>query len=213
MQNATAADPGTKDEGGDLGWVSKGKFYPEFEKAAFSLNKDEISIPVETPFGFHIIQTLEKREDAMHSRHILFRVGQSTEDRDKAKNALLDLKKQVEEGASFENLAKEHSDDKDTKGFGGFIGKVRMNEMPANFREAIQGLDDGGVSEPLPYNGDPTKQAYHIIWKKQEIPAHKPSLKEDYKIIEKMAQNSKKTNEYQKKMDELRNEIYWEIKE
>jgi len=55
-------DPGSKDNGGDLGWFGKGKMIPEFEKTAFSLGKGKISEPVKTNYGYHLILLLDKRE-------------------------------------------------------------------------------------------------------------------------------------------------------
>ena len=66
-------DQTTKTDGGELGWVKKGLLFPEFEKAAFALTTGETSIPIETPFGYHIIQTLEKKVDQVKTRHILIK--------------------------------------------------------------------------------------------------------------------------------------------
>src|SRR5690606_31269287 len=67
-------DPGSAAQGGDLGFVKRGIFYPEFESAAFSLEPNEISEVVESPAGFHIVQLLEKRGESVHTRHILIKI-------------------------------------------------------------------------------------------------------------------------------------------
>src|SRR3972149_2802140 len=67
-------DPGSAALGGDLGFVKRGVFYPEFEAAAFALNENEISDVVESPVGFHIIQLLERRGESLHTRHILIKI-------------------------------------------------------------------------------------------------------------------------------------------
>ncbi len=67
-------DPGSAAQGGDLGFVKKGVFYPEFEEAAFKLNPNELSGIVESPVGFHIIQMLERRGESIHTRHILIKI-------------------------------------------------------------------------------------------------------------------------------------------
>lgn len=201
-------DPYTKDSGGELGWFDKGKLYPEFERAAFALQKDEISLPVETPFGFHLIQTIDKKKDAVNTRHILFKIGQTSEDVDKVKKELADLKKQILEGADFEELAKKYSDDKETKGFGGKIGNMAIDELP----ESIKDLPDGSVSDPLIYKSDPGNTSYHIIYKKKTIPSHLPMLEDDYKHLESYALYQKQQLELAKYINTLRQELYWEIK-
>ena len=70
-----SGDPGSASSGGDLGWVDKGKLVSEYEKAAYDLQSSETSQPIESPFGFHIIQTIDKRKDAVHTRHILLKLG------------------------------------------------------------------------------------------------------------------------------------------
>jgi peptidyl-prolyl cis-trans isomerase SurA len=208
-----SSDPGTKSEGGELGWVERGKLFPEYEKAAFALQEGEVSLPVETPFGFHIIQTLEKKKESIRTRHILFKFGQTDADKDSTKNLLLELKRRVEAGEKFEDLAKHYSDDKDTKGFGGFIGKALITELPAGVKDILDKLTDGGISDPLPYNADQTKQSFHILYKKKTYPEHKPTLADDYPQIERLAVNFKQNKLYTDWIATLRKEMYWEIKE
>src|SRR5690606_5497558 len=74
MASKYSEDPVSAAEGGDLGFVKRGIFYPEFESAAFALSVNEISEVVESPVGFHIIQLLEKRGESIHTRHILIKI-------------------------------------------------------------------------------------------------------------------------------------------
>lgn len=90
-----SADLATKNDGGNLGWFNKGKLVPEFENAAFQLQEDELSLPVETPFGFHIIQTLEKKENSINTRHIVFSIKTTQEDNDKVKELLIEIKRKL----------------------------------------------------------------------------------------------------------------------
>jgi peptidyl-prolyl cis-trans isomerase SurA len=207
-----SSDPGTAESGGDLGWFDKGKLFPEFEKAAFGLSTGELSMPVETPYGFHIIQTLEKKADAINTRHILFKVGQSDSDVENVVKILNELKDRVSKGEAFEDLAKEFSDDKESKGFGGFIGKVPVNELPEPLKILIDSLGEGGISEPLPYKSDPTTPSYHIVFIKRLVAEHKANLKDDYKEIESMASDFKRRILYNDWLAQLRKELYWEIK-
>jgi len=207
-----SADPMSAANGGDLGTVEKGKFVPSFEAAAFALSPNEISSPVESPFGWHVIQLISKTSTTMTTRHILIRVSQSEADRDSAKAQLLRMKQAVELGDSFEKIAREYSDERETQGFGGAMGQIELSRLPEDMRSAINALKDGSVSDPMPYAADPTKPGYHILYRKRLIPAHKPSVDDDYKQLEQMASFEKKQRLEQEWILKLRRELYWEVK-
>lgn len=207
-----SADPGSAVSGGDLGWTDKGKFVPEYEKAAYEMQAGEMSQPVETPFGFHLIVTLDKKKDAILTKHILFKVGRSETDNDRAKQALVDLKTRAEKGEQFEDLAKKFSDEKETQGFGGAFGMMELGRLPADIRTKIESLPDGGITEPLPYAADPTKPAFHIIFRKKLIEKHKADLTADFKKVEQVATLFKQNRMFEEWIASLRKTMYWEIK-
>lgn len=204
-------DPGTALSGGEMGWFPKGKLFPEFEKAAFALQIGEISKVIETPIGFHIIQTIDKTKDSINIRHILFKTGIVADDIEKTKNLLTDLRNRVLKGENFEELAKIYSDDKETKSLGGLLGKFPLNDLPQAYKEFIDKISDGSVTDPLPFSSKP-KQSYHIIYRKRTIPEHPPKLPEDYKEIEQMAIVYKQNKLYAEWIESLRKTMYWEIK-
>lgn len=208
-----SGDAGTATNGGELGWINKGKFFPEFEAAAFALQVNEISMPTETPFGFHLIQVLDKRKDAIQTRHILFKIEQKSSDKDKAIQFLDSLKNLINKGEKFEDLAKIHSDDKDTKGFGGFIGKLPLSEFPSNIRTEIENLKDGEVSAPLSYSLEPTKPGFRLIYKKATIGEHYPNMIDDADYLKESALEMKKMRVYNDYIEQLRKELYWELKD
>lgn len=197
-------DPGSASTGGDLGWVDKGKFVAEYERAAYDLQPGETSQPIESPFGFHIIQTIEKRKDASHTRHILLKLGGSADDKSRVEKILNDLKERIEKGESFEEMAKQYSDEKETQGFGGSMGVIELNRLPADLKSIVENLSEGGVSKPLPYMADPTKPSLHIILKKKNIAEHAPSLNSDFKKIEQMAVQQKQAKMMESFLKELR---------
>ena len=199
-----SGDPGSASTGGDLGWVDKGKFVAEYERAAYELQSDETSQPIESPFGFHIIQTIEKRKDASHTRHILLKLGGSADDKSRVEKILNELKEKVEKSESFEDLAKQYSDEKETQGFGGSMGVIELNRLPADLKSIVETLPVGGVSQPLPYMADPTKPSLHIILKKKNIAEHTPTLSSDYKKIEQMALQQKQAKLMESFLKDLR---------
>jgi len=206
-------DPGSAASGGDLGFVERGKFIAEFEKTAYALQIGEISQPVETPFGFHVIQLLDKRETAVKTRHILLKLGQTDDDATRTKKFLDSLKLRVAKGESFEDLAKLYSDDTDTKAFGGLLGRMETTKLPADLREKIEKLKDGEITEPLIYSAPgSTKSGFNIVFRKKYIPEHKITFDDDYKRLEQMTTMQKRAKVYDDWMKELRKSIYWEVK-
>lgn len=199
-----SGDPGSASTGGDLGWVDKGKFVAEYERAAYELQPGETSQPVESPFGFHIIQTIEKRKDASHTRHILLKLGGSADDKSRVEKIMNELKERIEKGEAFEDLAKQYSDEKETQGFGGSMGVIELNRLPADLKSIVETLPDGGVSKPLPYMSDPTKPSLHIILKKKTIAEHAPTLTSDFKKIEQMALQQKQAKMMESFLKDLR---------
>ncbi len=207
-----SGDPGTATVGGELGWAGKGKFFKEFEQAAFALQKGAISNPIETPFGFHIIQTLEKNKDSIKTKHILLKFGQNQNDVEKVKNELVEIKSKINSKVSFEDIAKIASDEIETRGFGGYLGQFPLDQTPANLKDVINALKDGEVSEPMLYSAEP-KTSYHIIYRKKSIPEHKANMADDYKQIEVMAANYKQNKLYLEWIQKIRKEMYWELKD
>ncbi|MFN4909267.1 MAG: peptidylprolyl isomerase [Bacteroidota bacterium] len=207
-----SGDVASAANGGDLGTVDKGKFVPTFEAAAFALEPNEISQPVESPFGWHIIQLIAKTSTSITSRHILIKVGQSDKDRKVAQDDLLALKARVAAGEDFEELARKSSDERETQGFGGAMGLVELERLPGEMRGIITSLPDGGVSDPLPYAADPTKPGYHILYRKRLVAAHTPTVASDYKQLEQLALMEKRQRLEREWIDDLRKKLYWEVR-
>jgi peptidyl-prolyl cis-trans isomerase SurA len=204
-------DKQTGVSGGDLGWITRGKFLPELEKVAFTMLPGEISLPIETPLGYHIIQLRDKRKDEVLISHILFQIGQSDDDKKIVKDFLDSLRSQIKSLDDFKKLAMKYSDDNDTRGFGGNIGNTPLENLPAPVKDVIEKMSDAQVSEVLPYNSSSNKASYQIIYKEKTIPAHKANLEIDHDIIEQQAIQYKRMQEYAKWIAKLRQEMYWEI--
>jgi peptidyl-prolyl cis-trans isomerase SurA len=199
-------DPGSAKQGGELGLVRRGQFVKEFETAVFSLKEGEVSGIVETQFGFHIIQLLERRGDAVIARHILLRVSR-TASSDSVAVALLDsLRDRALAGESFAELAKKYSEDKQTALIGGSLGTVDLeSQVGKDFYPTIVGLKEGEISKPARIG-----EGYHIVYMKRRIPAHPVSLDQDYHRLEALALNFKRSKEYTAWIEELKKNIYWE---
>ena len=202
-------DPATASHGGDLGLVRRGQFVKEFETAVFSLNEQQVSGIVETQFGFHIIQLVERRGDAVHPRHILVRIERTKAD-DSLVVALLDsLRTRALGGESFAELAKKYSEDTESSLVGGGLGTTAIDQVEKTFYPTIVNLKEGEISEPVALSV-PGFDGFHIVLMKKRTPAHQASLDRDYHRIEALAVNFKRNREYAAWIEDLKSKIYWQ---
>lgn len=156
-------DRSTQASGGDLGFISAplpNGFY-EMENALFSLEPGEVSGPVRTPLGFHIIQVIETRpaRGKVEISHILARIKKDGTNRQAAESKINGIYANLQDGQNFEVLAKSVSEDTRTAKRGGYIGKVGINEYDPVFEEIAFSLDSSGAySEPFQ-----TRVGWHIV--------------------------------------------------
>lgn len=192
-------DPSVTYNCGDMQWVGRGKMVPEYEAMAFKLKQNEISMPVETPYGFHIIQLLDRRGNEYHSRHILISPTPSEEDLEQTMHYLDSIRTLiVSDSISFQKAAKEFSDDVMTKGNGGFFTnanggtRISVDELDPVVFFKIDSMDIGGISRPIIYRTDDGKDAVRILYYKSRVSPHQASLKDDWQKIQAAALNSKR---------------------
>lgn len=202
-------DPGSAKNGGELGFTGKGEFAPEFEAAAFNLREGEISEVVETQFGFHIIQLIERRGEYVNCRHILMTAKVPVEALEKAQHELDSAARLIRNGdMTFEQAAMKFSDD-DSKTNGGYIlnpigggyaislQEIQELENYPGFQEfknlafVINRLETGKVSDPLPMVTSDSQDAFRLVMVKKVIPAHKANLTDDYSVVQGWALNKK----------------------
>jgi peptidyl-prolyl cis-trans isomerase SurA len=201
-------DPGSAQQGGNLGLVRRGQFVKEFESAAFALAENQTSGIVETELGFHIIQLLERRGDAVRARHILMRMERS-DTGDSSTVMLLDsIRQRALTGESFADLAKKYSEDNASNLVGGSLGTLNFDQIGKDWYGTVSPLQPGEISRPdrLPWANS---YGYHIVLLRKRTPAHKMSIEQDYQKLEAIASNYKRTREYQAWLEELRGKMYW----
>jgi peptidyl-prolyl cis-trans isomerase SurA len=196
-------DPGTASKGGDLGETNRGDLVPAFEEVAFQMNEGEISEPVETSFGFHIIRLDWRHGEKIHTHHILVRLKTAGTDEQEAKAFLDSLRARIIAGEDFADVAKQYSDDKDSAPAGGLLGWYEVANLPSDFRKAIQGLKTGEISEPFV-----SEFGAHIIQVMDQQDKRKMSLAQDWDRIELMAKNQKQERVFQEWIKKLRQEVY-----
>ncbi len=211
MAKKYSEDPGSASKGGDLGWASKGDFYPEFEAAAYALKPGQVSNVIESPVGFHIIKMIEKRGEKIHVRHILIKIKTGdTADLNSIK-FLSAIRDSIKKGdSSFAYYAKKYSEDKDSAPFGGDLGTFYLNQLDKSMLSIVSDLKQGEISYPkrIDYGNS---YGYHIVYLEKRIPQHQVSLREDYPELKKLADQYKRQKHYEQWIDKLKTKIYWKI--
>lgn len=213
LAKKVSEDPGSAREGGDLGFVKRGVFYPEFESAAFQLKKGEISKVIESPVGFHIIQMLERRGESIHTRHILIKPKSDNDADLRAIEKLTEIRDSiVKKVNTFEYYALKYSDDKQTAKFGGVLGTFEKGQLEKPLLEQILKLKEGEISFPKRLDIGNGNYGFHIVKLIKRIPQHKANLETDYDEIKKIAEFRKREKLFTKWIKEIKQNIYWEIR-
>mgnify|MGYP001619898226 CR=1 FL=1 len=206
-----SADGGSASSGGDLGYVRRGQFVKEFEEACFALKENEFAPVIETQFGFHIIQLLHRRGDEVNPRHILFPIGKSENDDSVALAFLTSLHDSLATGKTFAELARKYSEDKETAFTGGVLGVSPLAQIDEATRAILDTMVVGNISLPLSVTAG-GKSGFHILLLKNKTKEHLANLKDDWKRIEQLAINYKRSNDYRIWVEQLKKTIYWETR-
>lgn len=198
------SDDGSARIGGDLGWAQRGKFVQEFEAAAYKLEQDEISPVIETEFGLHIIQLLERRGNSIHVRHILIRPEITDSDLELARHHLDSIRQLIlDDSISFSLAVKLHSDDKiqSYTNDGRMVNPATGNtffetgDLDPDIYFTIDTMDINGISAPFEFN-DPTGEVYYrLVQLQSRTSPHRANLQQDYSKIRQAAIESKQ-NEF-----------------
>jgi peptidyl-prolyl cis-trans isomerase SurA len=193
-------DESTAAGGGELGYWKIGQLDAGYEQAALSLQPGEISEIVETQFGLHLIQLIEKKKDQYNTRHILIK---RSANKQRVEELLEEMKKLrhriIEEKVSFEKAVKKYAmADEVTKQRGGLLtgqeGGLQMpiDQLPAELGCLVDKMLPNTISEPALFTTDTGEQGARIVYLKEKIPSHRASLEKDYERIYQEASAAKK---------------------
>ena len=190
-------DEGSASNGGLYQNIPRGRMVKPFEAAALNLQEGEISEPIETEFGYHIIQLIKKKGKLYDARHILIKTTPNAEEIATAKKELERIKQDIlDEKTTFKEAAHKYSDDKHTKFNEGIItkngsSKIEKTNLDPNISYQIAGYNKGDITDIFEDELD-RKKVVSLLRVEDIIPAHQLDLATDYDRVKVLALNNKK---------------------
>lgn len=213
-------------KGGELGFVGRGEVVPEFAAVAFNLNEPgRISKIVETEYGFHIIQMIEKLGDRVNVRHILRKPKASDESLMESLARLDTIADNIRSGKkSFEYYVEQVSSDKDSRSNRGLmtylpensytkVSRFELQQLPQDIAKVVNTMHIGEVSEPFIYQLQSGKQLCAIVKLKEKINGHKATVSEDFQVLSSMVLDEKRGKVLEKWVREKQRTTYVKINE
>ena len=199
-----SADPGSKDQGGNLGYVSRGTFVQEFDKVVFTVEKNILTEPIKTKYGHHIIEVLERTGEKVLARHILIRTETTDLDKKKTYETINNIKNDITNFDDFYKAAADFSDDKTSNSSGGFLGMIALEyyQVP-ELKKEISTIKTKTISSPIE-----TDFGYHLIWVDEIQEGGPPTLETNWLELEEMALNKKKSDWYQTWINKIKSQFY-----
>ena len=213
-------DPGSARRGGECDFMGRDQLQPEFATVAFSLtDPNKVSKIVETEYGFHIIQLIEKRGDRVKVRHILRKPQYSNENIKKMLVRLDSIAMDIKDKKfTFEEGAEIISHDKDTRNNYGIMynkntasSHFGLDELPVDVARVVDGLSVGEISQPFTWQLDNGKTVCAIAKLKSRTDAHVATLSEDYETLQYMYQSKLSDERLQEWIKEKQQNTYVRI--
>ena len=209
--------------GGELGFVGRGQLVKEFAEVAFNLNDPRrVSRIVQTEYGYHIIQLIEKKGDRINCRHILMRPRISGDDKVKAISRLDSIADVVRSGkATFEQAVAYFSEDKNTALNAGLMmneqtgaSKFEYQDLPPEVAKQIYSMNIGEISKPFVMM-DPQKnrEVVAVVKLKTKVAAHKANLTDDYQVVRQLLVQKQSEELLKAWVQKKQQEIYVHIDE
>ena len=218
-------DPGTARRGGELGFMGKGELVPEYANVAFNLqDPNKVSKIVETEFGFHIIQLIEKRGDRINTRHILLKPKVEEKDLEAALVRLDSIADDIRnQKFTFDDAATYISQDKDTKNNHGLMAnkntgtaRFEMQQLAQVSQEAakmVEGMNVGEISKPFTMINAKGKEICAIVKLKTRLNGHKATITEDYQRLKGIVMEKRSEEKLDKWIRDKQKHTYVRINE
>ncbi len=214
-------DPGSARRGGELGFTGRADLDKDFARVAFSLKKGQVSPIVETRFGYHIIQLIDRKGDMINVRHILIKPKLSGDAIQRANTLLDSIARQIRiDSLSFGKAAYLYSEDEDTRTTGGLVinpatGDPRfdMSQLDKRTGQLVARMKEGEISDPFQYIDNAGNIVFKIIRLKKIIPAHRANLDLDYELLSNMAKQQKQKEVFNQWVDDRLQTTYSRVDE
>ncbi|MDO7845355.1 peptidylprolyl isomerase [Hymenobacter sp. M29] len=212
-------DPGSAKEGGYLGFFKRGELVPEYEAASMKLEPGQLSPVVQSQFGFHLIQFIERKGNTYSTRHILLKPETGAADASASAKQLVRLRRQIlTDSISFAKAAKDNSSDKQSSTNGGLLAnrqdggsRLPLDKLDPAIFFVIDTMKVGHITPPMPYRTDDGKDAMRILYLKSNTPPHQANLEQDYQKIAAAALNEKRNKALDEWFAKNRGSVYLEV--
>jgi peptidyl-prolyl cis-trans isomerase SurA len=213
-------DTGTARQGGECGFAGRGSFVPEFSNVAFSLNDPKaVSKIVETEYGFHIIQLIEKRGEQINVRHILRKPRVSDAAFTQAINDLDSIADEIRRGLyTFDECTQFVSHDKDTRNnYGNMFNaednsaKFEIKDLPVEVAKVVSSMNIGEISKPFIMVNNKGKEVVAIVKLKNKINGHRADMADDYQAMQDVVVAKQSVEKIQKWIREKQQTTYIHI--
>ena len=215
------SEDGSSSLGGEIGFMTKSELDAEYAKIAFSLKEGHVSKIVESAFGYHIIQLIERRDDRVNTRHILMKPQVSSEARNKAISRLDSIVNIIKtDTLDFITAARYFSEDKDTRLSGGLVINPYTNSSWFEYKQldtkdyiVLRDMELDDVSAPFESTDENGKIIYKVVRLKSRTEPHRADLQLDYHLFQRMALQEKNMKVIQKWIREKQQETYIHVEE
>ena len=209
--------------GGEIGFLTRGELDKEYANAAFSLTKNTVSKVVESKFGFHLIQLIDRKGDMVNTRHILIRPKVKPDQEREALNKLDSIANLIRrDSMKFEEAALRFSTHKDSRINGGRLVNpnpsdrvtwLSLQELNTDMYMNVRELKIGEISNPFKTTDDNNNPVFRIVKLDSEIPAHQANPKDDYQVLYDAALMEKRQKLYDEWINEKLEKTYIKISE
>jgi len=201
------SDDYSSENGGDLGWFSRGDMVPEFEDAVFNLTPGQVSDIVETQFGFHIIKCTDKKGDRRRASHILMKFTPSDDDLRQSEQLADSVYNLIKAGEDFNRLARQFSDDETTAKTNGDLGWYSAEDLFNEFKQVVAEHQSGEYIKPVA-----SQYGYHILNIIEKKSSRLLDFEQDYNDLEEIAKRFKAQQQLKEWIVQVREKYYIEVK-